>query len=153
IGFYNSTHFEPNRWKQLIPLVAFENMTDKDAYWAAKIIGSFKDEQIKAVVEAGELSDPAAAAYLTDQLIQRRDKIAREYYSRVPALDQFKAERSGDGYNLLFKDLRKEVIDEISKKEGIYEYELRSVSEPGLVIDSGASSTEKIAFSRELLEK
>ena len=82
IGRYSADGFDPRRWKSNFPLVAFENMTEADARWAAEIVGSFTDGQIRAVVETGELSDPQAAEYLVEQLINRRDTIVATYLRR-----------------------------------------------------------------------
>lgn len=74
VGRYSADGFEPLQWKPTFPVVAFENLTLRDARWAARIIASFTDEQIRAAVATGELSDPAAAEYLAQQVIRRRDK-------------------------------------------------------------------------------
>jgi len=75
VGAYSAEGFEPLKWKPTMPNVAFENMTLRDARWAARIIGSFTDAHLRAAVAAGELSDPAAAEYLARQLSARRDKV------------------------------------------------------------------------------
>jgi hypothetical protein len=82
VGRYSAEGFDPRRWKSNFPLVAFENMTEADAQWAAEIIGSFTDEQIRAAVDTGELSNPGAAEYLAEQLIARRDTIVATYLGR-----------------------------------------------------------------------
>ncbi|HEV8523252.1 MAG TPA: hypothetical protein VGQ71_02035 [Terriglobales bacterium] len=79
VGLYSAEDFNPQQWKQNFPLVAFENMTQADAAWAAEIVGSFTDEQIRAAVETGQLSDRDAAEYLASQIIARRDKIVQAY--------------------------------------------------------------------------
>jgi hypothetical protein len=63
-----------------------------DTFWAAKKVMSFTDEQLRALVETGEYSDPAAAEYLVRVLAERRDKIGRVYFSRVLPLDNFRIE-------------------------------------------------------------
>jgi hypothetical protein len=82
VGIYSAEDFNPRRWKQNFPLVAFENMTEADAEWAAEIVASFSDEQIRAAVETGELSDPAAEEYLVKQIAARRDKIVAAYLQK-----------------------------------------------------------------------
>jgi len=112
VGNYSAAYFEPQKWKQNFPLVAFENMTDRDAFWAAMIVGSFTNEQIRAAVETGEISDPEAARYLAEQIIERRDRIVRYYLGRWAALDNFRVERAGEAFALLFDDLREEFFEE-----------------------------------------
>jgi hypothetical protein len=82
VGRYGADGFDPRRWKSNFPLTAFENMTEADARWAAEIVGSFTDAEIRAAVETGELSNPHAAEYLAEQLIIRRDKVVAAYLNR-----------------------------------------------------------------------
>jgi len=79
VGRYTAEGFDPRKWKSNFPLVAFENMTEADARWAAELVDSFTDEQIRAAVETGELSDPAAADYLATQIMERRDRVVDTY--------------------------------------------------------------------------
>ncbi len=153
IGFYSAEHFDPPRWKQNFPLLAFENMTERDGYWAAKIVASFTDEQIAAVVETGELSDPAAARYLTEQIIQRRDKILRYYYWRRAALDRFRVEKQQTGFVLRFDDLRAEVARGSEEIPGLYEYELRPLSGSNKLLDRGKLSSTELYFPPALLAR
>jgi hypothetical protein len=62
----------------------FENVTDADARWAAEIIASFTDEQIRAAVDAAEFTDKDASEYLKQQLIASRDIIGRTYKGPTP---------------------------------------------------------------------
>lgn len=61
----------------------------------------FTDEEIRAIVRTGELSDPAAEEYLVRCLIERRDKIGRAYFRKVLPIDRFEV-RGGE---LVFEDL------------------------------------------------
>jgi hypothetical protein len=64
-------------------------MTDEDAFWAARIVMAFTDEPIRAIVKAGQLTDPKAEAYLIECLIKRRDKIGRYWLNQLNPLDGF----------------------------------------------------------------
>jgi len=152
VGFYSATYFDPPKWKQNFPLVAFENMTDRDGYWAAKIVGSFTDEQIRAAVETGELSDPDAARYLAGQIILRRDKIVRYYLSRRAALDRFRVEKVGAVFILSFDDLRAHLLRASDGPADIYDYELRSADRKEL-IHQGSIAKPQLSFSPDLLAK
>lgn len=90
IGYIESEMFHPGRWKPNYPIIAFENMTVADGYWAAKIVMSFTDEQIRAAVDTAEYSDPAAADYLSRILMERRDKIGRYWFTRAGGVDNFR---------------------------------------------------------------
>lgn len=101
IGYFESDVFEPYEFDPIQHNTAFDNMTDRDAYWAAKIISAFSDEHIAAAVHEGRYRDPAAAAYMTATLAARRDEIARAVFDRVAPLDFFQA----DGNVVRFRDL------------------------------------------------
>ncbi len=101
IGYFQSDIFDPLEFKPLQPNAAWANLTDRDGYWAAKIISAFTDQQIGAAVATGGYKDPAAAAYMTKTLAERRDKIARLWFDRVPPLDFFVL----DGGLMRFHDL------------------------------------------------
>ena len=58
VGFFESDRFDPLEWKPLAPNTAFSNLTDRDGYWAAKIISAFTDQQIREIVAFGRYADP-----------------------------------------------------------------------------------------------
>jgi len=101
VCYFSASGFEPQSFEPLLPNTAFAQMTDEDAYWAAKIVSAFTDEHLRAIVAQGRYRDPEAAAYVTDVLIQRRDIIARTYFDRVAPLDFFRME----GDTVVFRDL------------------------------------------------
>ena len=104
VGYFESTIFDPTSFKPLEPNTAFANLTDRDGYWAAKIISAFTHEHLRAIVANGAYRDAAAAAYVTEQLVVRRDKIAAHWFRRVAPLDFFVL----DGRTLRFHDLARE---------------------------------------------
>ena len=109
IGNYESSLFRPEKYKFISPNPAFENMTDRDGYWGAKIVMSFTDEQIKAAVSSADYSDHDAADYLTRTIIERRDIIGRYWFSKVNPLDKFSIiPDSSEGSFLGFSDLAKD---------------------------------------------
>jgi len=101
LGRIESNVFDPDHWKPNYPNPAFLSRRPDDEYWAARIVLSFTDEDIRALVETGEYSDPRVVDYLVAALAQRRDKIGRTYFSKVLPLDSFRV-RNGE---LLFDDL------------------------------------------------
>jgi hypothetical protein len=102
LGNIEADFFEPLKWKTEYPQPAFDQMDAADAFWAASIAARFTDPMIKAIVEAGELSDPAAAAYLTDVIIRRRDKVVQAWVAQTNPLDRFAVGRTGTGTELTF---------------------------------------------------
>jgi hypothetical protein len=89
VGTFESEVFDPREFKPLHPNPAFANVTTRDAYWAAKIVSAFTDEQLVGACEQARYEDPAATAYVARILAERRDKIARCWFDETPPLDYF----------------------------------------------------------------
>jgi len=89
VGRFGSQYFEPDKWKSTMPNRAFDNLTKADAFWAAKIAGSFTDDHIRAAVRAGRLSSRAAEDYLVKTLAERRNIILKHYFGRVSPVQNF----------------------------------------------------------------
>lgn len=101
VGYFEAERFNPGRYQAIFPNPAFENMTAADGYWGAKLVMSFSDEQIEAVAREARYSDPAAARYMAQTIIARRDMTGRYWFGRVAPLDRFTLE----GNVLRFADL------------------------------------------------
>lgn len=101
IGLFESKVFDPEKWLPEYPNPALLNRLPDDEFWGAKQVMNFTDEEIRAVVRAGKLSDPAAEDYLVRCLIERRDKIGRAYFRKVLPIDRFQVQ----GGELVFEDL------------------------------------------------
>jgi len=95
IGNFEATYFDPEEWKPEYPNPAFLNMTNQDAYWAAKIVMSFSETDIRAIVRSGELSDPEDEEYLVQVLIERRNKIGATWLTRLSSFDEFELTDEG----------------------------------------------------------
>ena len=102
LGNIEADFFEPGKWKTEYPQPAFGQMDAADAFWAARIASRFSNEMIKAIVDTGELSDPAAATYLTDVIIKRRDKVVAYWIGQTNPLDNFTVGRTAAGAELGF---------------------------------------------------
>jgi hypothetical protein len=100
-GLFDSWSFEPLSWKPFYPNPAFEMMDDADAFWAAKQVAAFTDDEIRAIVKTGKYSDPRTEAWIADCLIERRNKLVEAWFSRVLPLDRFRVENG----RLAFDDL------------------------------------------------
>ncbi|MCG8607211.1 hypothetical protein MJD09_19780 [bacterium] len=106
IGYFESELFDPADYKFIIPNPAFQRATNRDLFWAAKIIMSFSDEQIRAVVKTAEYAKPENEEYMTRTLIERRDKIGRYWYGKLNPLDRFHiVADSNRRWRLQFDDL------------------------------------------------
>lgn len=125
VGYFRSGTFHPGRWVPVHPIPAFENMTLRDAFWGAKQVMSFSDDDIRAIVETGELSSREAEDYLVKTLIERRDKIGAYWFRKINPVDKFQVERRGDQIILQFVDLgtEKGIFDSETTR---YVYSLKS---------------------------
>ena len=92
VGYFRADVFDPGEWVPTYPNPAFEKMTLRDAFWGAKIVMSFSDDDLRAIVETGRISNPEAEAHLVDVLRARRDKIGRYWFDRINPLDRFSVE-------------------------------------------------------------
>lgn len=105
VGYFNVETLHPRWWAPVHPIPAFENMTLRDAFWGAKIMMSFKNNEIRAIVETGEISNPNAIDYLVETLIHRRDIIGRYWFSRMNPIDKFIPKYNSGEFHLEFSDL------------------------------------------------
>jgi len=95
VGRWESVSYEPQEWKNDYPNPAFVRMTDRDAFWAAKIIMRFTSEELLAIVETGQISDPEQERYFHQVLVERQRKSAQHYMNRVNPLDEFEVTDEG----------------------------------------------------------
>jgi hypothetical protein len=92
VGYWGTEHWDPKGFKPLTPNSAFALLTDRDGYWAAKIISAFTDEQLRAVTETAKYRNPAATEHVARVLADRRDLVARAWFERVTPIDFFRVE-------------------------------------------------------------
>jgi len=95
IGKFEGDRFDPRRWRPQTPTTAYMEARDDDAFWAARKMSFFSNDLIRAAVTAGQYSDPAAAKYLGDVLIKRRDKILSTYLTAVNPIVNPRLEANG----------------------------------------------------------
>jgi hypothetical protein len=96
VGRFEGDWFDPLLWKPEYPNPAFRNMRGDDAFWAARIVSTFSDEAVRAIVEKARYTDRAATDYLTAALIRRRDKVLRAWLAGVNPLVDFALSPSGE---------------------------------------------------------
>src|SRR5215471_7318032 len=65
IGRFTSAGFDPENWKTDYPNQAFLSRSVDDEFWAAEQVMAFTSDDIRAIVETGEFSDPLATEYMT----------------------------------------------------------------------------------------
>lgn len=96
VGRFESVAFDPESWKPEYPNPAFRNLREDDGYWAAKIVARFSDATIRRIVEKARYSNPRATDYITQTLIERRDKVVRAWINGVLPVDELQLSPSGD---------------------------------------------------------
>jgi hypothetical protein len=101
VGNFTATGFDPLTWKPNYPNPAFLEMTPQDAYWGAKRVMTFSNEDIRTIVDQGQFANPAVTDYITKTLIARRDLVGKAWFSKVAPLEEFAV---ADG-RLRFTDL------------------------------------------------
>ncbi len=90
IGPYSAADYSPAEWRPSTPSYLPFVLADRiDWFWGARIVMRFTPDQLRAIVELGELSDPAAENYLINTLIARQRETAAYAFSRVSPLDNF----------------------------------------------------------------
>jgi hypothetical protein len=102
IGYFPAETFDPDAFRTNRKLPTHVRMTDRDAYWGAKLVTSFTDAQIEAVVAAADLPAPETA-YAVHALQVRRDILGRRYLRAVAAVEE--PAPSPDGAQVCFRDL------------------------------------------------
>jgi hypothetical protein len=83
VGHFSAERFVPQEWKPRVPNPAFRRARPDDTFWAARRVMAFTDDMIRAAVQTGQYSDPAAEKFIVDTLIARRDAIGRAWLTNV----------------------------------------------------------------------
>ncbi|OGW72206.1 MAG: hypothetical protein A2Y02_01700 [Omnitrophica bacterium GWA2_52_12] len=101
VGYFDNREFNPGKFKTQLPARAFKNVTRADAFWAAKNIMAFSDDDVRAIVKAAQYKRAEDADMIAKVLIERRDLIGRYWFEHANALDNFDVK----GGKLSFEDL------------------------------------------------
>src|SRR5262249_1198992 len=64
VGNFESLSFQPDHWTPDYPNPAFLSRFPDDDFWAAKQVMAFTVDDIRAIVETGQYSDPRSAEYM-----------------------------------------------------------------------------------------
>ena len=101
VGRFEADIFDPEKWVPFYPNPAFTNCLPGDAFWAAKQVMAFTDDDIRTLVRTGQFTDRRADDWIVQCLIKRRDKIGKAYFAKVLPLDHFRIRND----RLEFEDL------------------------------------------------
>ena len=102
LGYFPAETFDPDTFRTNRKLPSHMRLTDRDAYWGAKLVTAFSDEQIATLVSTARLSE-ADARYIDRGLRVRRDIIGRRYLRAVAAVET--PSMAPDGTRICFEDL------------------------------------------------
>jgi hypothetical protein len=89
IGRFEWEIYQPDKWVPEYKNPAFSNRLPDDTFWGAKKVMAFSDDAIREIVKLAQYSNPEAEAWMIKCLIERRNRVGREYFSRVLPLDDF----------------------------------------------------------------
>ena len=102
IGYFPAESFDPDTFRTNRKLPSHMRLTERDAYWGAKLVTAFSDEQIATLVSTARLPE-ADARYIDRGLRVRRDIIGRRYLRAVAAVEN--PSMAPDGARVCFEDL------------------------------------------------
>jgi hypothetical protein len=102
LGYYPADGFDPDSFRGNRKLPSHMRLTERDAYWGAKLVTSFSDAQIAAMVSTARLG-AEDSRYLEHALRVRRDIIGRRYLRAIAAVESPTLPPAGD--RLCFRDL------------------------------------------------
>jgi hypothetical protein len=106
VGLFDAAHYDPGGWRANSLYWPLEDKDRFDAFWGAKLVMRFSPAQLAAIVGEARFTDPRAARYVLDTLIERQRRTARYWFARVAPLDAVAAEPApGGAARLCFTDL------------------------------------------------
>jgi len=94
-GRFEAEYFIPPDWRNDYRNSAFVRMTNRDAFWAAKILMAFEPEELRALVKTGQISNPDEEQYFYQVLLKRQRKCGEYYFNQINPLDQFRVTGAG----------------------------------------------------------
>jgi hypothetical protein len=104
VGWFPAEEFDVESFRTNRKVPAHQRMTDRDAYWGAKLVTSFSDAQLAAVAATARL-DPGETAHLARALAARRDVIGRRYLTAITAVEAPAVIGDGAAAQICFDDL------------------------------------------------
>ncbi len=90
VGRFSSEDFTPDDWVPNYPNLAFLRRLPEDEFWAAKRVMAFSADEIRALVETGDYSDPRATEHLVTTLLARQKIIGRTIFAKLLPLTDFR---------------------------------------------------------------
>jgi hypothetical protein len=91
-GYYELDHFDPEKWKNEYPNVAWSRMTERDAAWMARILSHVSPEMIHALAQMADFSDPAQTTYIEHVMAGRLDRVLERWLTRLSPIGDLRIE-------------------------------------------------------------
>jgi hypothetical protein len=85
-GYFNARDFDPEAWQPGYPNPAFAHMTERDGAWMARILARFGRDDVHALVQLADLSEPLHGRFLEQTLLLRLQRILQRYFARLSPL-------------------------------------------------------------------
>lgn len=108
VGAFESTYFDPGKWKETQPFEPIRSSQPSDQYWAAKIIAHFEKAHLQKLITAAQYPSSEASDYILETCLARKQKILGEFFNRVSPVEFVQANND----TLFFKDIRKQYLAE-----------------------------------------
>ena len=85
-GYFGAQDFDPEMWRGEYPMLPFQNMTEADGAWMARILARLGPAHVEAAVRAGNLTSAEQSRYLLSVLLLRQRAILRRYFAKLSPL-------------------------------------------------------------------
>jgi len=100
-GFFDVERFDPDDWRNGYPNPAFDQATERDRAWMARILARFTDAHLLAAIDAGRFSRASTRAELFRILRGRRRRVFERFLTKLSPLTYPEV----DGATLCLDDL------------------------------------------------
>jgi len=86
LGYYRADTFDAESWEPGYPNPAFENATEADTAWMARIIARLTPAHIRALVDRAHLKNEVMQEEIVRVMTARRQKMLERYLTRLSPL-------------------------------------------------------------------
>lgn len=86
LGYYRADTFDAEAWRPGYPNPAFDNATEADLAWMARIIARLTPDHIRALVERAHLRNEVMEREIVRVMTVRRQKMLERYLTRLSPL-------------------------------------------------------------------
>lgn len=104
LGYFDTARFVADTWRPGYPNPAFNQSTEHDNAWMARILANFTDEHLVATLAAARMTDRLVHDELLRILRGRRDILLRRWLTELSPLTWPRVEATADGARLCMRD-------------------------------------------------